>query len=105
MHYTQNVTEENKLTLLLTESNIMSAQLDGSVIDTFYSHKDVMRDFITDTQGDAITQTREAGRVVRKVYKKVLDAAWKPENVKVIGFVHEYQNSKLIYQAKEVDVQ
>ena len=104
MHYTQSITEENKLTLLLTESNIVSAQLNGWVIDTFYTHNDIMRDFITDTQGDAITQTREAGRVVRKVYKKVLDAAWKPENVKILAFVGEYQNSKIVYQAKEIDV-
>ena len=105
IHYTQNVTEENKLTVLLTESSVITAQLNGSVIDTFYSHKDVTRTFITDSKGDAITQTREAGRVVRKVYKKVLDAAWKPENVKIVAFVHEYQNSKAIYQGKEVDVQ
>ncbi len=105
LHYTQNVTEENKLTLLLTESNVISAQLNGSVIDTFYSHNDVLRDFITDVQGDAITQTREAGRVVRKVYKKILDAAWKPEKVKIVALVHEYQNSKAVYQGKEIDVQ
>ncbi len=105
LHYTQNVTEENKLSILFTESDIISAQLNGSAIDTFYVHKEVMRDFITDTQGDAITQTREAGRVVRKVYKKMLDAAWKPENVKVIAFVHEHLSNKLVYQVKEVEVQ
>ncbi len=105
LHYTQTVTEENKLTILLSESNIITAQLNGSVVDTFYSHKDVMRDFISDTQGDAITQTREAGRVIRKVYKKVLDAAWKPENTMVVAYVHQYQNSKEVYQIKEVDVQ
>ncbi len=105
LHYTQNVTEENKLTILLSESDVISAQLDGSAVDTFYNHKDVMRDFISETQGDAITQTREAGRVVRKVYKKVLDAAWKPENMHVVAYIHEFQNSKVVYQAKEVHVQ
>jgi hypothetical protein len=105
LHYTQAVTEENKLTVLLTETNMISAQLDGSIIDTFYTHRDVMRDFITDVQGDAITQTREAGRVVRKVYKKVLDVAWKPENMHIVAYVHEYQNSKRIYQGKEIAVQ
>jgi|ERR1043165_5051769 hypothetical protein len=105
LHYTQNVTEENKLTVLFTESDITTAQLNNSTIDTFYTHKDVMRDYITDTQGDAITQTREAGRVVRKVYKKMLDAAWKPENVSVVAFVHEHLNSKLVYQVKEVEVE
>lgn len=105
LHYTQNVAEENKLTIVLTESDIVSAQLDGSVIDTFYLHKDVMRDFVTSIQGDAITQTREAGRVVRKVYKKIIDAAWKPENMLIIAYVHEYLNTKKVYQTKEIEVQ
>ena len=77
----------------------------SGAIDTFYTHQDIMRDFISDTQGDAITQTCEAGRVIRKVYKKVLDYAWKAQNVKIVAFVHEYQNSKVVYQGKEIDVQ
>jgi hypothetical protein len=105
LHYTDTVPESNKLTLLLTESNIVTAQLDGSIIDTFYTHKDVMRDVITDITGDVITQSLGAGRVVRKVYKKVLDVVWKPENMHVVAYVHEYLNSKRIYQGKEIEVQ
>lgn len=105
LHYTQTVTEKNKLTLLLTESNIITAQLNGSIVDTFYNHKDVLRDFITDTQGDQLTQTTEAGRVIRKVYRKTLDSKWKPENMHVLGYVHEFENSKAVYQGKEVEVQ
>jgi hypothetical protein len=105
LHYTQNISEQNKLTILLTESNIVAPQLNNSVIDTFYVHKDVMLDFITDTQGDAIAAPLTAGRVVRKVYQKVLDAAWKPENMSIVAFVHEFQNSKVIYQGKETTVQ
>lgn len=105
LHYTQDVNEQNKLTLGLIESNMVSAQLNGSVIDTFYVHNDVLRTFVSDKTGDALTDSLQAGRVIRKVYQKVLDAAWKPENMKIVAFVHEYQNSKLIYQAKELDVQ
>lgn len=104
LHYTQTVTEENKLTLLLSESGMVTPQLDGSIIDTFYTHKDVMREYITSSQGDQITATREAGRVIRRVYKKVLDAAWRPEDMHIVAFVHEYVNSKVVYQGKEIDV-
>lgn len=104
VHYTQNIAEENKLTVLLTESNMVSAQLNGSVVDTFYVHNDVMRTFITGVQGDAITGTREAGRVIRRVYKTILDAAWKPENMHIVAYVNEYQNSKAAYQGAEVKV-
>ncbi len=105
LHYTQNVAEENKLTLLLTESNIISAQLNGSVIDTFYTHNDVQRAFVSAISGDQITQPRDAGRVVRKVYKTTLAAKWKPENMHILAYVHEYQNSKIVYQGREIDVE
>lgn len=104
LHYTQAVGEENKLTVLLSESGMVTPQLDGSIIDTFYAHKDIMREYITAVQGDIIDTSREPGRVVRRVYKKVLDAAWKPENMHIVAFVHEYVNSKAIYQGKEIDV-
>lgn len=105
LHYTQNVTEANKLTVGLIESGMVTAQLNGSVIDTFYVHNDVLRSFITANTGDALSQTLEPGRVIRKVYQKVLDAAWKPENMKIVAYVHESQNSKAVYQAKELDVE
>ncbi len=104
VHYTQTVTEPNKLTVALTESNMVTAQLDGTVIDTFYVHKDVVRAFITNVQGDAVNTTTEAGRVVLRVYKTILDAAWKPENMHIVAYVHEYQNSKEVYQAREINV-
>lgn len=104
VHYTQAVSEENKLTVLLAESNIVTAQLDGSIIDTFYAHKDIVREFISETQGDIITTSREPGRVVRKVYKKVLDAAWKEDEMYLVAYLHEFQNSKIIYQGKEIKI-
>lgn len=104
LHYTSAVTEQNKVTVMLLESDIVTAQLDGTEIDTFYNHKDIMRDVISDTQGDLLTATLEQGRVIRKVYKKVLDALWKPENMFILAYVHEFQNSKVVYQAKEIHV-
>jgi hypothetical protein len=105
LHYIDSITEANKLTVLLTESDIVTAQLDGSTVDTFYTHKDIMRDFVTNMTGDVITQSLGAGRVVRKVYKKILDVVWKPENMHVAAYIHEYATSKRIYQAKEIEVQ
>jgi len=105
LHYTTTDTTSNRLTIMLTESNIVNPQLNGSVIDTFYVHKDVLRDVITTTQGDALTAPRQAGRVVRKTYKTTLDTGWKPENMSIVAFVHEYVNTKVVYQAKEISVE
>ena len=105
LHYTQDVTEQNKLTLLLSESDIISAQLDGGDVDTFYVHKDVERSFVSAILGDPIAQPTDAGRVIRKVYKTTLAAKWKPENMHIVAYVHEFQTSKIVYQGKEISVQ
>ena len=105
LHYTSTVTPKNKLTVVLSESDIESAQLNGSVIDTFYVHKDVERTFVTAIQGDLIDAPLDAGRVVVKVYKTTLAAKWKPENMHIVAYVHEYESGKLVYQAKEINVQ
>jgi hypothetical protein len=104
LHYTQTITEQNRLTVVLIESNIVTAQLNGSVIDTFYNHKDIMRDFLTATQGDAINYTLEVGRVVRKIYKRTLDPVWKPKNMHVAAYVHQFSSLKNIYQGKEKEI-
>ncbi|MDB5281444.1 MAG: hypothetical protein JWO06_519, partial [Bacteroidota bacterium] len=106
LHYTQAVTQPNNLTIELIENNIVTAQKNGAVIDTFYVHNDVLRDIITANQGDNLTDSLQAGRVIRKIYRTVLDAAWKPKNLNVVAFVHENsQNSKIIYQGKQISVE
>ena len=104
LHYTQTISEQNRLTLALSESNIITAQLNGSVIDTFYTHKDIMRDFLTATTGDVLTTTTEAGRVIRKTYQRTLEPIWNPENIHVAAYVHQFQTVKNIYQGKEKEI-
>jgi hypothetical protein len=104
LHYTQASSEQHKLTIALTESNLTTPQLDGAVIDTFYTHKDIVRAFVTSKTGDLLTATIEPGRVIRKVFKKSIDAAWKPEDMYVVAYVHEFANSKQVLQSKEVDL-
>lgn len=104
LHYTQSVSQKNYLSLALIENGIVAPQLNGNVIDTLYVHDDVMRTFVTDPKGDALTDSLQAGRVIRKIYRTVLDAGWKANNVDIIGFVHEKDNSKAVYQSKEIKV-
>ncbi|MBK7148611.1 MAG: Omp28-related outer membrane protein [Bacteroidetes bacterium] len=104
LHYTQASSEQHKLTIALTESNLVTPQLDGATIDTFYVHKDITRAFVTAKTGDLLSATIEPGRVIRKVFKKSLDAGWKPEDMYVIAYVHEFANSKQVLQSKEVEL-
>lgn len=106
LHYTQNVTEENKLTIVLMEDSVIAAQDDNGTEIDFYVHKDVLRDVVTANYGDEVPLPHEAGRVIIKVYKITINNAWNSENMKVAAYVHEGSaTSKNVYQGKEVDVE
>jgi len=103
LHYTQNVADAQKITLLLTESGMQQPQLNiGNVIDTIYTHKDVERVFLTNVLGDELNTTTEAGRVVRRIYETTLGANWKPENIHAVAFVHLFGTKREVLQAKEI---
>lgn len=104
LHYTQTISEQNRLTIALIESDIVTAQLNGAVIDTFYSHKHIMRDFLTATLGDPINESLIAGRVIRKAYRQTLDSLWIPENVKAVAYVHRFEANKDVYQVAEAAI-
>lgn len=105
LHYTQTVYEKNNLTVFLTESNITAMQANGSSVDSFYIHDNVFRKSVTNTKGDLLTDSLEAGRVIRKIYKVTLNNTWVWRNVKAIAVVHESVNAKVAYQVKEIAVQ
>ena len=106
LHYTQNVTQANNITVALTEDSIVTAQLDGTTIDTSYVHNDVLRTLLTGTTGDNVAYnanvTLVAGRVVRLVYQATLKTAWKPQNMHIVAYVHEHASSQVVYQVKEM---
>ena len=103
IHYTQAISNPNNITIALTEDSITTAQLDGSSIDTFYVHNNVLRTIITGTTGDNVAYnssvTLVPGRVVRLVYQTTLNSLWKPQHMHVVAFVHEHSTSQVVYQA------
>ena len=107
LHYNSANTDTtaNRLTIALVENNIISAQLNGNVIDTFYVHNNVLRTTLTADEGDLINYPRQAGRVDILVYQATLNSKWVAANMSVNAFVHEFENSKVVYQVKQVSVE
>ena len=106
IHYTQNVLQPNNITIALTEDSVVTAQLNGLVIDTFYVHNNVLRTILTGTTGDNVAYnanvTLVAGRVVQLVYQDSLNAQWNPQHMSIVAFVHEHSTSQVVYQAKKI---
>lgn len=95
--------EKVGLTVLMTESNIIAPQKKegvGKVPD--YVHKHVLRDIISDTQGDDIHAGGSALGSYQKTYTYTLPAHWKSDECAVIAFAHYKTASNLkILQAAE----
>lgn len=87
---------DDHISVLVTESNIIGPQLGGSAN---YNHKHVLRDYLTNIWGEAVSTTT-AGTTVDRTYTMTVPAAWNIANCEITAFVGEYQSD--VYQARSV---
>ncbi|MFN8277773.1 MAG: Omp28-related outer membrane protein [Chitinophagales bacterium] len=104
VHFTQAITGKTRLTVVLTEDSINTAQLDaGNVIDTIYYHRHVQRQFLTPYDGLDLGTDAEPGRVYRRNFKVTIPVApvtWEPEHLYVAAYVHRADGSREVLQGK-----
>ncbi|MEM9546588.1 MAG: Omp28-related outer membrane protein [Bacteroidota bacterium] len=82
---------EFKLTIMLTESGIVDAQDDQSEVIEDYVHKHVLRDIVTNFDGDFFTNTLEPGNPVAKTYTYTIPedetGLWNDDEIEVVAFI------------------
>lgn len=107
LHYTAAQADSDKLSIFLTEDSIVTSQLQSdNSNDQNYVHNGVLRAAVTDPLGDRINAKLTPGTVVRKIYIfEIPRKAWRLEHMNIIAFVHRYQGSDEILQARTIRVQ
>ena len=98
----ENIIEEVKLTILITEDGIIDTQIvpnDGIIDD--YEHNHVLRKTLTAFDGDKIAESFDLGATFSEEYSFSLPNEWNAENCNVVAFVHVSQSSKQVLQAIE----
>lgn len=104
--YLQNVAEENRITIVIAEKNVVAAQLTTAGVDSNYLHKNVARAFLTRYNGNVLNYNKEAGRVVVKEFRLPnIPASWKLNDLIVIAFVHQSGSSQKVLQTAVKNVQ
>lgn len=105
LHYTTDITTDNRLAVAILESNIIAAQLlpDNS-IDSNFVHKHVIRNILTPTNGEALTIEKVPGRVVVKQFSYTIPAEWDAEHLDVVAYVHRFGGTYEVLQAGEAAV-
>ena len=88
-----------RISVMLTESNIVDIQdtPDGKIND--YVHRHALRDMLTSYLGEAITEPLTTGTILTKNFSYTLPAGWNEEEMDAIAFVHLGGGSKEVLQA------
>lgn len=106
--YTKSISTKNYISIAIIEDNIVDAQEFLDHVDTFYNFQHVFRKSFTPASGTEILSTittKEPGRVYEGSFKYNIDAAWKPENCRIVVWVHNNDaNTKEVLQAEEIHV-
>ncbi len=89
----ENISSPVRLTVLLTESNIIDPQLTPAGKVEAYKHKDVLRTLLTNYEGNTVTSSMTKGEIIERSYSIRLPEDgldwWIPENMKVVVFATE----------------
>lgn len=105
LHYTTDVTTDNRLAVAILESGIIAGQLhpDNSV-DSNFVHKHVLRKTLTPTNGETLTMEKIPGRVVVKQFSYNIPVEWDAEDLEVVAYVHRFGGTYEVLQADEAKV-
>lgn len=99
LKYTEDVSENNYLTVAIVENNIVDKQYVDTVVVDDYIHQHILKKCLTLPKGSLIDASLEKGRVYIRVYEYFLPSEWNENNVEIVAYVHERDNSTNVLQA------
>ena len=105
---TERLTGDLRLTIMITENNIVDAQeTPGAGLILDYNHKHVFRTTMTNYDGDSFATEMNAGDNYSQSYSMTIPDEWKVEDCEVIAFVALVQgdDNKEVLQAAQEHVE
>jgi Outer membrane protein Omp28 len=102
---TQNVaTNDLRLTLLITENNVLDAQLTSNGKKLDYNHKHILRKIVTNFDGNVL-ENLSTGNMIEKSFNLTLPVVWKSNNCNIIAFVSHSGATKEVLQVGEISIE
>lgn len=93
-----------RLTVYITENNIVDSQLTPAGRRDDYVHKHVLRTAVTAFDGASLTESLTAGSVVARSFSLTLPDNWNADECHIVAFVHRGGEDITVLQAHEVAV-
>ncbi len=97
-----DIEDDLRISIMVLENDIIDLQLtpDSSTPDPEYKHKHVLRDMLTDSSGDDITEDLTASTTIEKEFTFTIPDEWVATNCSTVAFVHRADNMEVL-QADE----
>ncbi|MCB0696171.1 MAG: Omp28-related outer membrane protein [Chitinophagaceae bacterium] len=105
--YTASVSNDQNLTIAITEDDIEDLQKRDLTVVEDYKHEHVLRKILTPIVGKKIPNdmAKEPGLVYQTTYTDTLDASWNADNCHVVAFVtNNSASDRTVVNAQEVKV-
>jgi len=103
-----NISGDVRLTVMITENNIIDKQETPDGRNDEYDHDHILRAVISAVNGDKISEALSSGVVIEKSYSFMMpdeDGWWVADNCNVVAFASRFDGEDLsILQADEVHV-
>jgi hypothetical protein len=78
---------DHRLTVLITQDSIVDAQIDNGPNVPNYVHRHVLRDVVSQPDGDALPALGN-GAQVTQTYSVTLPAEWDEQHISIVAYVH-----------------
>lgn len=99
------LSDEHRITVLITQDSIVDYQKKGLEKIPDYVHRHVLRDVLTGPTGDVVTDPLLFSEPIVKTYSITLPADWDERHCSVVAFVHHGTSpDKEVLQVEEVHV-
>ncbi|MDX1942235.1 MAG: Omp28 family outer membrane lipoprotein [Saprospiraceae bacterium] len=93
-----------RLSVALTEDDIEDVQLTPTGKQADYKHKHVLRDMLSNFDGNPLTESLSVGAKIAKNFTYTIPADWNADKCKLVAFVHIGGDKKDVLQVAQVKV-
>ena len=103
LYVQEDITDPDvRISVMLLEDDIEDAQVTPEGLDEGYKHKHVLRDMLTNYDGDILSEDLTANAQIEKSFSGNIPDAWEAANCKVVVFVSLGGQIKDVLQAHQV---
>ena len=102
----EDILENNvRLSVMITEDGVADYQLTPDGLKEDYVHNHILRDIVTNPEGNPVEADLQAGNAFCLSFRTILNENWKTENCRTLAFLSVNDDTIEVLQAQQVEIE